>query len=170
MGKKHKQRKFAEQAGSRSETVKAGCGPDGILSVKRKETLIRVIDYGGHALVRPRRPGNASFCVRGVNRNVVIDSIGIADANGIASSRHTLIILAAEAIGTFETHKLAVALHFGVYNFVRKHKTLWTTPMVAAGVELERWRLERVFEMTADYLRRKEDGKFEKAFAKLEKL
>jgi len=64
-----------------------------------------------------------------------------------------------------ETHKLAVALHFGVYNFVRKHKTLGTTPAVAAGVELERWSLERVVEMTADYLRRKEDGKFETAFA-----
>src|SRR3984893_10552768 len=50
-----------------------------------------------------------------------------------------------------ETHKLAVALHFGVYNFVRLHKTLGTTPAVAAGVELERWDLERVVEMTADY-------------------
>ena len=69
-----------------------------------------------------------------------------------------------------ETHKLAVALHFGVYNFVRKHKTLGTTPAVAAGVEFERWSLERVVEMTANYLRRKEDAKFEKAFAKLEKL
>src|SRR4029077_9572190 len=60
-----------------------------------------------------------------------------------------------------ETHKLAVALHFGVYNFVRKHKTLGTTPAVAAGVEFERWSLERVVEMTVDYLRRKEDAKFE---------
>ena len=33
-----------------------------------------------------------------------------------------------------ETHKLAVALHFGVYNFVRKHHTLGTTPAVAAGL------------------------------------
>jgi IS1 family transposase len=66
-----------------------------------------------------------------------------------------------------ETHKLAVALHFGVYNFVRKHTTLGTTPAVAAGVELEQWGLERVVEMTADYLRKKEDAKFEDAFAKL---
>jgi IS1 family transposase len=27
-----------------------------------------------------------------------------------------------------ETHRLAIALHFGVYNFVRLHKTLGTTP------------------------------------------
>jgi IS1 family transposase len=65
-----------------------------------------------------------------------------------------------------ETHKLAVALHFGVYNFVRKHQTLGTTPAVAAGVELERWSLERVIAMTADYMRRKEDAKFDAAFAR----
>ena len=41
------------------------------------------------------------------------------------------------------------------------HKTLETTPAVAAGVELERWSLERVVEMTADYMRRKEDAKSE---------
>ena len=66
-----------------------------------------------------------------------------------------------------DMHKLAVALHFGVYNFVRKHSTLGTTPAVAAGIELERWSLERVVEMTDEYLRRKEDAKFEDAFAAL---
>src|SRR5437764_573641 len=59
-----------------------------------------------------------------------------------------------------ETHKAAVALHFGIYNFVRKHHTLGTTPAVAAGIELERWSLERVVDMTRDYLRRKEDSAF----------
>jgi IS1 family transposase len=67
-----------------------------------------------------------------------------------------------------EMHKAAVALHFGIYNFVRIHKTLETTPAVAAGVEYERWSLERAVEMTAEYLRQKEDAKFEQAFAKLE--
>jgi hypothetical protein len=43
--------------------------------------------------------------------------------------------------------------------------TLGTTPAVAAGVELERWSLERVVEMTAEYVRKKEDAEFEKAFA-----
>ncbi len=64
-----------------------------------------------------------------------------------------------------ETHKQAVALFLGVYNFVRKHKTLGTTPAVAAGVEFEAWDLERVVEMTADFMRRKQDAEFEKAFA-----
>jgi IS1 family transposase len=66
-----------------------------------------------------------------------------------------------------EMHKLAVAQHFGIYNFVRIHKTLGTTPAVAAGLELEPWSLEQVVEMTADYWRQKEDAKFEDAFAKL---
>jgi hypothetical protein len=55
-----------------------------------------------------------------------------------------------------ETHKLAVALHFGVYNFVRLHHSLGTTPAVAAGIEEAAWDLERVVEMTADYMRRKD--------------
>lgn len=63
------------------------------------------------------------------------------------------------------THTAAVAMFLGVYNFVRKHKTLGTTPAVAAGVEFEPWDLERVVEMTADFMRRKEDAKFEEAFA-----
>jgi len=35
-----------------------------------------------------------------------------------------------------DMHKAAVAMHFGIYNYVRFHKTLGTTPAVAAGVEL----------------------------------
>src|SRR2546423_14358713 len=66
-----------------------------------------------------------------------------------------------------QMHKASVALHLGVYNFVRKHTTLGTTPAVAAGVELDLWGLEKVVEMTADYCRRKEDAKFEEAFAEL---
>ena len=50
------------------------------------------------------------------------------------------------------------ALHFGVYNFVRKHHTLGTTPSVAAGLEEKPWSLEGVVEMTADYMRRKDRG------------
>ncbi len=56
-------------------------------------------------------------------------------------------------------------MFLGVYNFVRKHKTLGTTPAVAAGVELTAWDLERVVEMTEDFMRRKEDAEFEMAFA-----
>ena len=54
-----------------------------------------------------------------------------------------------------EMHKHAVAIHFGVYNFVRKHHTLGTTPAVAAGLEEKPWSLEQVVEMTATYWARK---------------
>ena len=67
-----------------------------------------------------------------------------------------------------ETHKLAVAMFLGVYNFVRVHKTLGATPAVAAGVEFERWDLERVVEMTSEYLRGKDDATFEAAFNALQ--
>jgi hypothetical protein len=53
-----------------------------------------------------------------------------------------------------ETHKRAVALFLGVYNFVRQHHSLDTTPAVAAGLEEERWNLEPVVEMTAAYCHR----------------
>lgn len=63
------------------------------------------------------------------------------------------------------THKAGIALYFGVYNLVRKHKTLGTTPAVAAGIEEKPWGLERVVQITEEYLRAKEDAEFEAAFA-----
>ena len=54
-------------------------------------------------------------------------------------------------------HKLAVAIHFGVYNFVRRHHTLGTTPAVAAGLEEKRWSLEQVVEMTEAYWLKKSE-------------
>src|SRR5205085_10028910 len=52
---------------------------------------------------------------------------------------------------SLEMHKLAVALFLGVYNFVRKHHTLGTTPAVAAGLEEKPRSLEQVVETTEDY-------------------
>ncbi len=40
--------------------------------------------------------------------------------------------------------RAAVALHFAHYNFVRVHRTLKTTPAVAAGVADRRWTLEEL--------------------------
>ena len=80
-------------------------------------------------------------------------------------------------------HKLAVSLHFGIYNLVRKHKTLGTTPAVAAGIEEKRWTLEDVVEMTEKFWqpryeaaavakaaarRASEDDAFQKAMAELD--
>src|SRR5207245_10240331 len=55
---------------------------------------------------------------------------------------------------SWDMHKLAVALHFGVYNFVRKHHTLGTTPAVAAGLEEKPWSFEKVVKMTQAYFQR----------------
>ena len=63
-----------------------------------------------------------------------------------------------------ETHKAAVKLHFGIYNLVRRHATLGTTPAVAAAVEQERWSLEDVVALTEQFVRAKEDAAFEAAF------
>lgn len=38
-----------------------------------------------------------------------------------------------------ENLEAAVALHFAHYNFIRKHKTLGTTPALAAGITDHRW-------------------------------
>ena len=45
-----------------------------------------------------------------------------------------------------ENHKAAVALHFAHYNFVRLHRTLRTTPAMAAGVSARLWTLEELVE------------------------
>jgi hypothetical protein len=72
--------------------------------------------------------------------------------------RHELKRFERKGLGyskSLEMHKLAVALYFGVYNFVRKHYTLGTTPAVAAGLEEKPWSLEKVVEMTEAYWLRK---------------
>lgn len=48
-----------------------------------------------------------------------------------------------------ENMKAAVSLHFAHYNFVRMHKTLKCTPVMAAGVEKSLWRLEELVERTS---------------------
>jgi IS1 family transposase len=41
-----------------------------------------------------------------------------------------------------ENHAAAISLHFMYYNFCRVHKTIATTPAVAAGVVLNRWTID----------------------------
>jgi hypothetical protein len=43
-----------------------------------------------------------------------------------------------------ENHAHAMALHFLYYNFVRIHKTLRTTPAMAAGVTGRLWEIEDI--------------------------
>ncbi|MGH7783710.1 MAG: IS1 family transposase, partial [Candidatus Binatia bacterium] len=43
-----------------------------------------------------------------------------------------------------ENHRAAVALHFAHYNLVRLHKTIRTTPAMAAGVSSRLWSVEEL--------------------------
>lgn len=49
-----------------------------------------------------------------------------------------------------ENHRAAVGLHFAHYNFVRLHKTLRTTPAMAAGVSSRLWSLEELVERASN--------------------
>jgi len=50
-----------------------------------------------------------------------------------------------------ENHTRAIALHFMNYNFCRVHKSIKTTPAIAAGVTNKMWTMEDVVEMTEAY-------------------
>lgn len=56
----------------------------------------------------------------------------------------------------------AVALHFMYYNFVRIHKTLKTTPAMAAGVTEELWSINDIVDLidTKEELKDKKRGKY----------
>ncbi len=47
-----------------------------------------------------------------------------------------------------ENHAYAVAPHFMHYNFVRIHRSLRVTPVMAAGVTDRRWELEDIVGLT----------------------
>src|SRR6266403_4570939 len=106
----------------------------------------------------PERSINPSTCFAMVNTwKHGISQVRLYDPNG-PGVRQELKRFQRKGLGyskDLETHKLAVALHFGVYNFVRQHHTLGTTPAVAAGLEEKPWSLEQVVEMTDAYWLRK---------------
>ena len=49
----------------------------------------------------------------------------------------------------FKALKAAVGLHFAHYNFVRLHRSLRTTPAMAAGISDRLWTLEELVEQTS---------------------
>lgn len=52
----------------------------------------------------------------------------------------------------FENHAAMVAIHSVYYNFARIHKTLRTTPAMAAGLSDSPWNLEDIITMADSYL------------------
>lgn len=65
---------------------------------------------------------------------------------------------------TLQNHTLAASIHIFAHNMIRRHEAIKTTPAVKLGVATEAWTLERLVDMTDEYLRRQEDAKFEAAF------
>jgi IS1 family transposase len=52
-----------------------------------------------------------------------------------------------------ENHIAATALHFAHYNFVRQHKTLRTTPAMAAGISSTMWSVSDLLDAALDGVR-----------------
>src|SRR5271165_2462354 len=52
-------------------------------------------------------------------------------------------------LGANQAIRAAVALHFAHYNLVRLHRTLRTTPAMAANVSSRLWSLEELVERTS---------------------
>lgn len=64
----------------------------------------------------------------------------------------------------WDNHALMASIHIFVYNMVRKHETLKTTPAVALGIVNRKWDLLDVIAMTDEFLRNRENAAFEAAF------
>lgn len=67
-------------------------------------------------------------------------------------------------------HKLATAMHIGVYNLCRKHSGInGLTPAMAAQITGHRWTIEEVVALTDRFLRDREDAKFARAWEAIHK-
>ena len=66
---------------------------------------------------------------------------------------------------TLENHSLAASIHICAHNMIRRHEAIKTTPAIALGVATEAWTLERLVDMTDEYLKQKENAEFEAAYA-----
>ena len=58
--------------------------------------------------------------------------------------KRTLVPQRVSRCKKLENHVAAVSLHFAHYNLCRKHKTLGTTPAVAAGVTDHIWKVDEI--------------------------
>ena len=55
-------------------------------------------------------------------------------------------------------HEHAISLHYFHYNFIRRHKTLGTTPAVAAGIADREWTVGDLITMLEDEERKLANG------------
>ena len=111
---------------------------------------------GGPNVVEAKRRYSPAVCT-GATKNVVC---GAPDVDSISTShveranltmrmgmrRFTRLTNAFSK--KFENHMHAVSFYFMVYNFVKVHGTVKTTPAIAAGVTTDRWTMEDIATMT----------------------
>jgi hypothetical protein len=110
---------------------------------------------GGLPEVEAKRRYSPAVCI-GATKNVVC---GSPDMDKISTShvkRSNLTLRMGSRRFTrltnafskkFENHMHAVSFYFMVYNFVKVHGTVKTTPAIAAGVTADRWTMEDIVAM-----------------------
>ena len=94
--------------------------------------------------------------VRAVNKNVIVGNPDTALISTSLVERQNLTMRMQMRRFTRLTNgfskkrshlEAAVALHYGWYNFIREHRTLGTTPAIAAGVTNRRWAFNDLVEL-----------------------
>lgn len=65
---------------------------------------------------------------------------------------------------SWDNHALTASVHIFIYNMVRVHESLKTTPAIKLGIAAKRWTLEDVVAMTNAYGKAQEEAAFAAAF------
>ena len=107
---------------------------------------------GGMAQVEAKRRYSPAVCI-GATKNVVCGSPELKDVSTSHVERANLSMrmgmrrftrLTNAFSKKIENHMHAISFYFMVYNFVKKHGTVKTTPAIAAGVTTIQWTIEDI--------------------------
>jgi IS1 family transposase len=110
---------------------------------------------GGPSVVEAKRRYSPAVCT-GATKNVVCGAPAMDKISTSHVERANLTMrmgmrrftrLTNSFSKKFENHMHAVSFYFMVYNFVKVHGTVKTTPAIAAGVTTDRWTMEDIVTM-----------------------
>lgn len=110
---------------------------------------------GGPSVVEAKRRYSPAICT-GSTKNVVCGAPDLADVSTSHVERANLTMrmgmrrftrLTNSFSKKFENHMHAVSFFFMVYNFVKVHSSVKTTPAIAAGVTTIQWTMEDILNM-----------------------
>ncbi len=110
---------------------------------------------GGMAQVEAKRRYSPAVCI-GATKNVVCGAPELKDVSTSHVERANLSMrmgmrrftrLTNAFSKKIENHMHAISFYFMVYNFVKKHGTVKTTPAIAAGVTAIQWTIEDIVMM-----------------------